>query len=93
MKSDESVNYEPAVLRVLLSKADTKAFYNKIAKVYDLQAEHSERGMHERGLAKLAPAVGERLLEIGVGTGHLLVKLASAVGPSGRGLGSISPRR
>lgn len=76
--------YEPAVLRVFQSKAETKAFYNKIARVYDLLAEHSERAVRQEGLAKFAPTRGERLLEIGVGTGHCLVELAEAVGPSGK---------
>lgn len=75
---------QPAVLRVSQSKAETKAFYNKIARVYDLLAEHAERAVRQEGLAKFAPARGERLLEIGVGTGHCLVELAEAVGPSGR---------
>jgi hypothetical protein len=31
---------------------DAYAFYNNIAKVYDLLAEHSERAMHEVGRVK-----------------------------------------
>ena len=80
---DDSVDYEPGVLRVLQGKAETKAFYNKIAKVYDLLSEHSERAMREEGIKMLAPSLGERLLEIGFGTGHVLVELAKAVGPTG----------
>ena|GEM_PF-28896 len=76
--------YEPGVLRVLQSKDETKAYYNKIAKVYDLLAEHSEQPMRERGIAKLAPQPGEKVLEIGFGTGHCLIELANAVGPSGQ---------
>jgi demethylmenaquinone methyltransferase/2-methoxy-6-polyprenyl-1,4-benzoquinol methylase len=81
--SDDSADYEPGVLRVLQGKAETKAFYNKIAKVYDLLSEHSERAMREEGIKMLAPSLGERLLEIGFGTGHVLVELAKAVGPTG----------
>ena len=73
--------------RVLQSKDETKAFYSKIAKVYDLLAEHSEQPMREIALEMLAPASGEHLLEIGPGTGHVLVKLAQAVGPTGRVFG------
>jgi demethylmenaquinone methyltransferase/2-methoxy-6-polyprenyl-1,4-benzoquinol methylase len=80
---DDSIDYEPGVLRVLQGKAETKAFYNKIAKVYDLLSEHSEGAMREEGIKMLAPALGERLLEIGFGTGHVLVELAAAVGPTG----------
>ena len=85
--SDDSVDYEPGVLRVLQGKAETKAFYNKIAKVYDLLSEQSERAMREEGIKMLAPALGERLLEIGFGTGHVLVELAKAVGPTGKVFG------
>ena len=86
MADDASLDYEPGVLRVLQTKAETKAFYNKIAKVYDLLAEHSERAMREKGIEMLAPSPGEHLLEIGFGTGHVLVELAQAVGTNGKSL-------
>ncbi len=79
--------YEPGVLRVLQSKDETKAYYNKIAKVYDLLAEHSEQPMREIGIAKLAPQSGEQVLEIGFGTGHCLMALAKAVRPDGKVFG------
>jgi len=75
------------ILRVLQTKRETKAFYNRIAKVYDLLAEHSEQPMREVALKMLAPAPGERLLEIGFGTGHVLVELAKAVGSTGQVFG------
>ena len=79
--------YEPGVLRVFQSKEETKAYYNKIAKVYDLLAEHAEQPMREKGLEKLAPQPGEQVLEIGFGTGHCLVEIAASVGPEGKVLG------
>jgi ubiquinone/menaquinone biosynthesis C-methylase UbiE len=79
--------YEPDVLRVLQSKEETKSYYNKIAGVYDLLAEHSEQPMREKGLSLLGARQGERILEIGFGTGHCLVELAKAVGPAGAVLG------
>jgi ubiquinone/menaquinone biosynthesis C-methylase UbiE len=75
---------QPGVLPVLQSKQETKAFYNKIAKVYDLLAEHSEQPMRQAGLEKLGAKPGQRVLEIGFGTGHILVELAKTVGPTGR---------
>lgn len=78
---------ESGVLRVLQTREETKAFYDKIASVYDLLAEHSEQPMREAGLRKLAAASGMRILEIGFGTGHCLVELARAVGPGGRVFG------
>lgn len=75
---------QPGVLPVLQSKQETKAFYNKIAHVYDLLAERSEQPMRAAGLNMLAVAPCEHVLEIGFGTGHTLVELAKAVGPGGR---------
>ncbi len=67
---------QPGVLRVLQSKTETAAFYNKIAKVYDLLSEHSEEPVRRQGLEILAAHPGERVLEIGAGTGHCLASLA-----------------
>ena len=75
------------VLRVLHSKDHARAYYNKIARVYDLLSEKAERPMREAGLEMLGAQSGERVLEIGFGTGHCLVSLAKAVGPDGRVLG------
>lgn len=78
---------QPGVLRVLQSKDEVRAFYNKIAHIYDLMAEHSEQPMRDAGLELLAAQPGERVLEIGYGTGHCLVSLAEAVGDAGQVLG------
>ncbi len=84
MNNESTITYhQPGVLRVLQSKAETRAFYNKIAKVYDFLAERSEEPVRESGLQMLNVQKGERILEIGFGTGHSLVKLAEAVGPEG----------
>jgi len=83
----ERTYHQPGVLRVLQSKSETKAFYNKIARVYDLLAEHSEEPVRQAGLALLNVQPGEKALEIGFGTGHTLVELARAVGPAGRVFG------
>ena len=79
--------YEPGVLRVFQSKEETRSFYNKIAHVYDLFAEHTEKPMREAGLKMLGAKAGESVLEVGFGTGHCLVDLAGAVGPKGTILG------
>ena len=75
------------MLRVFTSRDETKAFYDKISKVYDLLAERSEEPMRQAGLEMLAAAPGESILEIGFGTGHCLVALADAVGPQGKVFG------
>ena len=84
MADEVTLDYEPDVLRVFQTKSETKAFYDKIARVYDVLAEQSERPMREAGIRSLAPGPGEHLLEIGFGTGHILAELAKAVGPTGR---------
>lgn len=76
--------HQPGVLRVLQTKEETKAFYNKIAKVYDVLAEHSEAPVRKAGLEMLNVQTGQHVLEIGFGTGHCLIELARAVGPSGK---------
>jgi ubiquinone/menaquinone biosynthesis C-methylase UbiE len=86
MKKPETY-HQPGVLRVLQSKEETRAFYDKIARVYDLLAERSEQPVRRAGLEMLQARAGEHVLEIGFGTGHSLVELAQAVGPTGRVFG------
>lgn len=57
--------------------------YDRISSAYDLVADPAEHDARERGLALLDARSGERVLEIGAGTGRALAELASAVGPSG----------
>lgn len=78
---------QAGVLRVLQSKGEVRAFYNKISKVYDLLSEHTEAPVRRAGLDMLAAHHGERILEIGFGTGHCLVDLARAVGATGTAFG------
>ena len=61
----------------------TKSFYDRISKAYDSIADRDEHVAREKGLELLAVADGERVLEVGYGTGHSLVALAEAVGASG----------
>jgi len=68
----------------LRSRQETRAFYDKIAGVYDLLAERSEQPVRRAALRALHPGSGEKILEIGSGTGRSLVALARAVAPGGR---------
>ncbi|MGE5297393.1 MAG: class I SAM-dependent methyltransferase [Solirubrobacterales bacterium] len=79
--------HQPGVLRVLQTREETRAFYDKIAKVYDLLAERSEEPVRRAGLQMLGARPGEKILEIGSGTGRSLVDLAKAIAPSGRVFG------
>lgn len=75
------------ILRVFQTRKETRAFYDRISRFYDLMAERSERPLRSAGMKKLVPAPGERILEIGCGTGHCLAALSAAVAPCGRVLG------
>jgi len=79
--------HQPGVLRVLQTKEETKAFYNKISKFYDALAEHSEAPVRKAGLEMLNTQEGHHVLEIGFGTGHSLIELARSVGSSGKVFG------
>ena len=87
MNSINSSNEPHSILRVFQTKEQTKAFYNKISRFYDLMAEHSEAPMRKAGLDLLGATAGESVLEIGFGTGHSLVSLAKTVGPKGKVFG------
>jgi ubiquinone/menaquinone biosynthesis C-methylase UbiE len=76
-----------SVLRVFQTKDQTRAFYNRISSFYDLLSDRSEAPMRQAGLDLLRAAPGEKVLEIGFGTGHSLVPLAEVVGPLGRVFG------
>jgi demethylmenaquinone methyltransferase/2-methoxy-6-polyprenyl-1,4-benzoquinol methylase len=83
-QTEDDAYHQPGVLRVLQSKEETQAFYNKIARVYDLLADHSEAPVRRAGLQMLNPQEGQTVLEIGFGTGHCLVELARSVGSTGK---------
>ncbi len=64
-------------------KHAARSFYDRISSSYDLLADASEKHARETGLKALNLQPGERVLEIGFGTGHSLVELAHTVGPNG----------
>jgi ubiquinone/menaquinone biosynthesis C-methylase UbiE len=75
--------WQAPVLRIFQSRAQTKAFYNKISSFYDALSDRTEAPVRKAGLDLLKPKAGERILEIGFGTGHTLAALAKAVGAGG----------
>lgn len=78
---------ETSVKRVRRSKEAARASYNRMSRWYDVIAGSTEKKYRDQGLEKLSAQPGEKILEIGFGTGHALVSLAKAVGPSGRVIG------
>jgi demethylmenaquinone methyltransferase/2-methoxy-6-polyprenyl-1,4-benzoquinol methylase len=74
---------DASISRVNRSKEAARASYNRLSRWYDLVAGGTEKKYRDWGLDKLAAQPGEKILEIGFGTGHCLVSLAKAVGPAG----------
>lgn len=64
-----------------------RSFYDRISHAYDMIADSNEHTAREAGLKMLAVQAGETVLEVGYGTGHSLVQLATAAGESGRVVG------
>lgn len=77
----------------LTTQAETaRRFYDRISGVYDALADASEHEARQTGIRLLGPTGGERILEIGFGTGHAVVEIAAALSDAGRVVGvDISP--
>jgi ubiquinone/menaquinone biosynthesis C-methylase UbiE len=81
------------ISRVPRSKEDARNFYDSISRWYDAIEGIWTRKSRDAGLRKLGVAEGEKVLEIGFGTGHSVLALARSVGESGKVYGvDISPR-
>ena len=72
------------ITHVERSKESARAAYDRLSKWYDLLAGSSEKKFTDIGLQKLDVKAGEKILEIGFGTGNSLVSLAQLAGPTGK---------
>ena len=67
------------ISRVERSRSQARASYDRLSKWYDLLEGGWETPPRRVGLEMLAPRAGERLLEIGCGTGSALAELPAQV--------------
>ncbi len=78
---------------VLRVKGEIKKTYTRFSKFYAILEEKFEKGLREKSIEYLAVQKGETVLEVGFGTGCALVKIAEAVGETGKVYGiDITPR-
>ena len=69
-----------------------QSFYDRISAAYDFISDANEHKAREAGEQALKLQPGERVLEIGFGTGNSIVNLAKAVGSEGEVCGiDVSP--
>ena len=73
--------------RVTRSKQQARKYYNAISRFYDLLSGRAEKRLCDFAIQRLSIQPGERVLEIGIGTGRGLRGIAERIGPSGSAVG------
>ena len=72
----------PEISRVTRSKAAARRYYDRMSRWYGPLLSSWEAHARQRGLHMLAVQTGQRVLEIGVGPGRDLIRLAFSAGES-----------
>jgi ubiquinone/menaquinone biosynthesis C-methylase UbiE len=72
------------ISRVNRSRSDARRTYDRYSRWYDWISGQFERKYAAAGVEQLEVQKGEHILEIGYGTGHMLVTLAKQVGFAGK---------
>jgi ubiquinone/menaquinone biosynthesis C-methylase UbiE len=75
------------ISRVNRSKEEAKYFYDRISGYYDWIGGLFERKVAIKALKYLQIQNGEKILEIGFGTGYCLQRIATLVGQNGKAFG------
>ncbi|MFP4563864.1 MAG: class I SAM-dependent methyltransferase [Spirochaetia bacterium] len=74
----------PEISPVSRTKEEARRNYNRLGRLYDLFEGMWERKYRKAGLRLLDVQPGERVLDVGCGTGAALIPLAEAAGPEGK---------
>ncbi len=69
------------------TKEEAKTTYDRLSRWYDFFAGSSEKKFRQAGLQLLNAGEGEKVLEVGFGTGHCISAIAGAVGDTGKVFG------
>jgi len=86
-------NNKKEILRVPASLEDIKKSYGILSRFYAIMEGTFEKGFRRKGLQLLSVALGEVVLEIGLGTGFSLKEMARSVGEKGKAYGiDITPQ-
>lgn len=79
--------YSSQISRVTRTRAQASSAYNRMSRWYDLLAGANEKRITEMGLLLLNVQQGDRVLEIGFGTGEAILNIARKVGNYGTAYG------
>jgi demethylmenaquinone methyltransferase/2-methoxy-6-polyprenyl-1,4-benzoquinol methylase len=70
----------------------TRTFYDRISDAYDLISDAGEHAARQKGIELLNVQPGEKVLDVGYGTGSAVIELAQRAGKGGKVCGvDISP--